>query len=53
MLHENFSELNDSLLSILLDESKRNQSLASGLGLSEVKFNAPKTYTKNCDECRF
>ena len=36
-----------------LNEAKRNQSMASGLGLSEVKFNALNTYPKNCDdECR-
>jgi hypothetical protein len=53
ILRENISELNDSLQSVILNEAKRNQSLASGLGLSEVKFNALNTYPKNCDdECR-
>ncbi len=46
----NITELNDSLQSIILNEAKRNQSLASGLGLNEVKFNILKTYPENCDD---
>jgi hypothetical protein len=38
ILRENISELNDILQSVILNEAKRNQSLASGLGL--VKSNS-------------